>query len=232
MEYLLDTINLADIKTFTQHMPISGVTSNPSIIKKEGQIDFFSHMNAIRDIIGDMCSLHIQVSQKDYPGMMKDAEAILKGVDDQVYIKVPVTMDGVKAIKNLKAQGIHVTATAVYLTSQAFIACEAGADYVAPYYNRMEAMGIDAGRDIQSIADCIERYGYKTKILAASFKNVAQINQAIGAGAQAITSAPNLYKDVLTDARVADAVEVFCSDWTDIYGNCSIANLKDNNKEI
>ncbi len=225
MEYLLDTANLQDIQKFSRHMPVAGVSSNPSIIKKEGKVNFFSHMKTVRSIIGNQASLHIQVSQKDYTGMMKDAEAILNGVDDRVYIKVPVTMDGVKVIKELKAKGIHVTATAVYLIAQAYVACEAGADYVAPYYNRMEAMGMNAAADLKRIADYIDRYRYPTKILAASFKNVAQINQAIGVGAHAVTATPSLYEDILTNAVVAEAVDVFCDDWREVYGDSSIADL-------
>ena len=114
MEFLLDTANLEQIKKFNELAPISGVTSNPSIIKKEGKIDFFTHMRAIRDIIGPERSLHIQVVAQDFDGMIKDAESILKNVDQDVFIKVPVSEVGLRVIKVLKTREVHITATAVY----------------------------------------------------------------------------------------------------------------------
>ncbi len=225
MEYLIDTANLDTIRHYCEFLPLSGVTSNPSIVKNEGKLDFFSHMRKIREMIGMEATLHIQVTAQDYDGMMADAKAILNRVDDQVYIKVPVTMAGIKAIKTLKGENVNVTATAVYSKAQAFMALEAGADYIAPYYNRMEAMGIDAAAVLWDIAQIIERYQYPTKILAASFKNVAQIDAAILAGAQAITAAPEIYADALTGKIVKDAVDVFSADWSVNYGDRLISDL-------
>ena len=102
MKYLLDTANLDAIRYYTDIFPIAGVTSNPSIVKKEGKIDFFAHMNEIRSIIGMDKTLHIQVTAQDTDGMLRDAETILNKVDDQVCVKVPVTLEGIKAIKTLK----------------------------------------------------------------------------------------------------------------------------------
>ena len=101
MKYLLDTANLDAIRYYTDIFPIAGVTSNPSIVKKEGKIDFFAHMNEIRSIIGMDKTLHIQVTALDTDGILRDADTILKKVDDQVCIKVPVTLEGLKAIKAL-----------------------------------------------------------------------------------------------------------------------------------
>lgn len=225
MEYLLDTANIEEIKYYCKYLPISGVTSNPTIVKKEGKIDFFAHMREIREIIGMDKTLHIQVSAKDYDGMIADAEAILRNVDDKVYIKVPANMEGIRVIKELKSRGVNITATAVYSKSQSFMALEAGADYIAPYYNRMEAMGIDSCDVISSIAEIIDVYGYNTKILAASFKNTAQIDKAILSGAHSITSAPSIFKDSLSMKIVEDAVDVFCDDWKEVYGDNLISQL-------
>lgn len=177
MEYLLDTINLDDISRFCEYLPISGVTSNPSIIKKEGSIDFFSHMRQIRSLIGKEKTFHIQVTAEDTDGMLKDAEAILRHVDEGVSIKVPINWNGLKAMKHLKSQGVSVTGTAIYTINQGFLALEAGADYIAPYYNRMESLNIDPVDGIRAFASMIKQYGYGTKILAASFRNIAQVNK-------------------------------------------------------
>lgn len=100
MEYLLDTANLETIRKFIEYFPITGVTSNPTIVKREGNIDFIAHMNKIRSIIGQNRTLHIQVTATDVEGMLRDADAILNKVDNQVFIKVPVTMEGLKVIKS------------------------------------------------------------------------------------------------------------------------------------
>lgn len=225
MKYLLDTANLNEIRKNIDIFPIDGITSNPSIVKREGKINFFEHMNSIRSIIGMDKTLHIQVTSMETEGMLQDADTLLNKVDSQVYIKVPVTMDGIKAIKILKSHGIHVTATAIYGKSQAFLALEAGADYLAPYYNRMENIGIDSDGVIASIAEMIDRYQYPAKILAASFKNAGQVERAFESGAQAATVDPSILKNVLEQPQITNAVNVFENDWKSIFGNIPIAKL-------
>ncbi len=225
MNYLLDTANLESISKYSDYLPISGITSNPSIIKREGNIDFFEHMKKIRNIIGKNQSLHIQVTATDVNGMIKDAEAILKNVDDQVYIKVPVSMEGLKVIKILKKQGINVTATAIYTVNQGFLAIEADADFIAPYYNRMENLNINPEESIRSFAQMIDQYGYKTKILAASFKNIGQVNKAFMAGAQTATIDPLIIESALSMPDIAKAINDFNHDWQSIYGDTLISDL-------
>ena len=132
MEFIIDTVNLEDIKEAVEYMPIVGVTSNPSIVKKTSPKDFFQHMKEVRKIIGKERSLHIQVISKECDEIVKEAHRIIEEIDDQVYIKVPVSYEGVKAIKQLKSEGVNVTATAVYDLMQAYMALAAGADYIAP----------------------------------------------------------------------------------------------------
>jgi len=225
MEYLLDSANLETIKRFVEYFPITGITSNPSIVKKEGKIDFFAHMNKIRSIIGQNRTLHIQVTATDVEGMVRDADSILSKVDNQVYIKVPVTIEGLKVMKILKARGNNVTATAIYSKAQGFLALEAGADYMAPYYNRMENLEINAQDVIASFAKMISEYGYSTKIVAASFKNIGQVNKAFLAGAQTATLAPDVLEGAFAMPSIQKAVDDFTSDWKMIYGDKTIADL-------
>lgn len=178
MEFLLDTINLVEIKKYTGIIPLSGVTSNPSIVRNEEGIQFFDHMKKIRSIIGKEKTLHIQVVARDYAGMIKDAEALIEKIDSDVYIKVPTNEEGLKAIQELKSRGYNVTATAIYTKMQAYIAIAAGADYIAPYFNRMESLNIDPREAISEMAKEIARTKSGTKILAASFKNIGQVNAA------------------------------------------------------
>lgn len=227
MKYLIDSANLDEIRALSEYLPIAGVTSNPSIVKKEGSVPFFAHMREIRSIIGNLRPLHIQVTTTDYDGMMRDAEAVFRHVDEKVFIKVPVDFEGVKVIKALRRQGANVTATAVYGMDQAFMALEAGADCIAPYYNRMEALGVDAASVIGNIAGIIAHYGYETEILAASFKQPAQIDRAILAGAHSVTVAPDVLRGIFAKQVVADAVQAFSDDWTGLYGGKTLAELAD-----
>jgi len=227
MKYLIDSANLDEIRALSEYLPIAGVTSNPSIVKKEGSVPFFAHMREIRSIIGNLRPLHIQVTATDYDGMMRDAEAVFRHVDEKVFIKVPVDFEGVKVIKALRRQGANVTATAGYGMGQAFMALEAGADCIAPYYNRMEALGVDAASVIGNIAGIIAHYGYETEILAASFKQPAQIDRAILAGAHSVTVAPDVLRGIFAKQVVADAVQAFSDDWTGLYGGKTLAELSD-----
>ena len=225
MKYLIDSANLDEIRALSEYLPIAGVTSNPSIVKKEGSVPFFAHMREIRSIIGKLRPLHIQVTATDYDGMMRDAEAVFHHVDEKVFIKVPVDFEGVKVIKALRRQGANVTATAVYGMDQAFMALEAGADCIAPYYNRMEALGVDAASVIGNIAGIIAHYGYETEILAASFKQPAQIDRAILAGAHSVTVAPDVLRGIFAKQVVADAAQAFSDDWAGLYGGKTLAEL-------
>ena len=226
MKYMFDTINIEDIKHYSEFYPITGITSNPSIIKKEGKINFFNHFKCIRKIIGMDKSLHIQVVSEDYEGIMAEAAAIIKNVDDKVFIKVPVTEQGLKAIRALKAKGIGVTATAIYTKVQGLLAMEAGADFIAPYYNRMENMDIDPKEVISTFAAIIEQYHYSTIILAASFKNMGQVNTAFECGAQTATVQPALLHDALKMPVIKKAVEDFTTDFETVFGKgVSIVDL-------
>lgn len=225
MEYMLDTANIEMIKMGVEIFPITGVTSNPSIIKKEGKIDFFNHFRKIREIIGIEKTLHIQVVSEDCEGILKEAKAILESIDNKVCIKIPVNAEGLKAIKVLKAQGVTITATAIYTTAQGLLAMEAGADFIAPYFNRMENMNINPREVIKAFADMIEKYNYSTQILAASFKNIGQVNDSFAAGAQTATMAPEILLDALKMPAIEKAVDDFSKDWEVVFGKVSIADL-------
>lgn len=218
MEFIIDTVNLEEIKDAVEHMPIVGVTSNPSIVKATSPQNFFEHMRAVRDIIGQERSLHIQVISKECDEIVEEAHRILEEIDDQVYIKVPVSYEGIKAIKQLKKEGIKVTATAVYDLMQAYMALAAGADYIAPYVNRIGNLGSDPMELINELSNRIMMDGYDCKIIAASFKGVQQVRDSLNNGAQAITAPVAVLKQIFANPNIEKAVDDFNSDWYSIYG--------------
>ena len=218
MEFILDTVNLEEIKDGVDHMPIAGVTSNPSIVKKTSPEDFFGHRRKVREIIGKERSLHVQVISLDAETIVKEAHRILEEIDDQVYIKVPVSYEGLKAIKILKSERVNVTATAVYDLMQAYFALAAGADYIAPYVNRIGNLGADPMELISNLQDRIEDDGYDCKIVAASFKGVEQVKNAFNYGAEAITAPYAVLKQVFANPNIDKAVTDFNNDWYAVYG--------------
>ena len=225
MEYLFDTINVADIERFGTCFPYTGVTSNPSIIRNEGRIEFFEHFRRIRSVIGPQRSLHIQVVAQTRDEILKEADTILAKVDDSVYIKVPTTEEGLAAMQTLKRQGVRITATAVYTKVQGFMAIASGADFIAPYYNRVANLDVDPGELIGAIAAMIEAQQAPTKIVAASFKNIAQVNDALLAGAHAVTVRPDLLHEAFGAAAIGKAESDFAEDWAFVFGDSSIAAL-------
>lgn len=194
-------------------MPLAGVTSNPTIIKREGELDFFEHLKKVRELIGPQPSLHVQVVAKDTAGMVAEAKKLQAELGGNLYIKIPVTQEGLVAIKQLKQADFKVTATAIYTTMQGLLALEAGADYLAPYYNRMENLDTDPVALIAQLASAREKSTQKGKILAASFKNASQVTKALGAGAQAVTAGSDIYAASLADPAIAKAVSDFAIDW-------------------
>ena len=158
--------------------------------------------------------------------MLKEAEAIVNRLGKKnVYIKVPTNEEGIKTMKILKGRGYNVTATAIYTVQQAVMAASVGADYAAPYFNRMCNNNFDAPSAIAEMAEIYSMYGKDTKLLAASFKNTNQIMQALLAGAEAITASPELYTQMVESPLIDDAISRFAKDWNGLYGNKKIYEL-------
>lgn len=226
MEFMLDTIDLEKIRYYQAVLPLAGVTSNPTILKQAGKIDFYAHLKEIQTIIGS-ASLHVQVVGETVEEIICDAEEIIKHLDKEVYIKIPVNEAGLAAMKQLKQRGILLTATAIYTEFQGYLAIAAGADYLAPYYNRMENLNIDAADVIGTLVQEIDRTNSSSKVLAASFKNVAQVNQACRQGAQAITAGPDIFAQAFKMPAIQQAVTDFHNDWRE---NFTVETIKELSK--
>ncbi len=223
MKLLLDTANVGLIEKYNDIYDIAGVTSNPTILAREGGA-FRAQLLAIREIIGSK-ELHVQVVANTYEDMLHEAEFILKKFGAESYVKVPVNEVGIQLMKNLKLSGYNVTATAVYTVEQAILAASIGADYIAPYFNRMVKLGMDAAQNIRNIKSIYQQHNLKTQILAASFQSIEQITEAILAGADAVTASPELYTAMLSNPHVDEAIEKFAKDWQSAYGYHKIFEL-------
>ena len=216
MELMLDTANLAQIERGLAAYPAAGVTTNPSILAREGAAPLWDHLKKIRALCGPDRSLHVQVLGGTTDRIVAEAQRIRDELGEQVYIKIPVSPAGLPAIRQLSDQGIPVTATAVYDSLQGMLAAMAGARYIAVYFNRIEAMGGDPDRVIREIAASIREGG--AKVLAASFHRPEQLTRAYAAGAQGATVSPALLDEALGAPCIEKAVADFAADFHRVFG--------------
>ena len=217
MLYFADTADLYELEDLTDWFPLSGITTNPSILKKSGMklSSVFSELSRL----AANRMLHVQLISDDADDMVKEAlkyRSILKE-DVNLYIKIPVTPDGYKAMRLLKEQRFHITATAIFTQQQALVAAQTGADFVAPYVNRLEQYNSQGIQLIGDIAKSLNDFNLKTKILAASFKTVEQVQQANLAGAHAVTLNYDLLKMIIEHPLTEQAVEQFRKDGQSVY---------------
>ncbi len=224
MLYILDTADLKEIRHANEFYPLAGVTTNPSIIAKE-KTDFLKLLREIRSIIGPDKMLHVQTLATDAEGMVKEGELLKAALGENFYLKVPIGEEGLKATMILKEKGISVTMTAIFTPQQALLAAKAGAAFVAPYVNRLDNVGSDGINVVDQIVTQFELFGLPCQVLAASFKNVQQVQEAALRGCHSVTVAPdvlyNLIKHPLTDV----AVGLFEQDWQSVYGDKKVADL-------
>ena len=218
MIVMIDSANLEEIKYLFNYFPYDGVTTNPSILKKENR-NPFEQLNDIKNIIPKDTMLHCQVLSKNADEMVKEAEYIVEKLGKDTYIKVPVTEEGLKAISILSKKGINITATAIYTAMQGYMAAKAGAKFVAPYVNRLDNLGYDGVQVAKDIHTLLKNHNFDCKVVAASFKNSQQILELGKFGIEAITASfdvlRNLYIHPVTDKAVND----FCNDFEKIEDN-------------
>ena len=224
MKLILDTANLDDIRYFNTYYPIVGVTTNPTILSREGG-DIVKHLHEIRKIIGEEKELHIQVTETEYEKMIAEAKAIVKAFGKNTYVKIPATDVGLRATKTLSQEGYNVTVTAVLSAGQALLAANAGAKYVAPYVSRLENIcenGVETVAEIQQIFDAA---GCDTEILAASFKTAREVLEVALTGAGAATVSADVMKKLLAHTTTDTSIAGFASDWEKAFGKRTLGSM-------
>lgn len=225
MLYILDTADLKAIEHCSRYYPLAGVTTNPSIIAKE-KTDFYGLVKAIRSIIGEDKMLHIQTTADKAENMLREAERLKKNVGGNLYLKIPISEEGLRAATLLKDDDqIGVTMTAVFTPQQALISAMAGADFVAPYVNRLDNITGDGVGVVRDIVKLFERHALSCRVLAASFKNVQQVNDVALAGCHSVTVNADLMKQAISHPMTDSAVEGFTKDWRSVYGNKTILDF-------
>ncbi len=207
MKFFIDTANLAQIKEAQDMGVLDGVTTNPSLMAKEGikgQENILKHYVDICNIVtGDVSA---EVIATDFEGMVKEGEALAK-LHPRIVVKIPMIKEGVKAIKYFTEQGIKTNCTLVFSAGQALLAAKAGASYVSPFIGRLDDVSTDGLTLIEDIRIIYDNYGYETEILAASVRHPMHIIECAKIGADVITAPLSaiaaLLKHPLTDSGLA-----------------------------
>ncbi|TDQ56635.1 fructose 6-phosphate aldolase [Mesocricetibacter intestinalis] len=220
MELFLDTANLADVERLAKILPIHGVTTNPSIIAKEKR-PLLSALSELQQIIGKDKLLFAQTIAHDTQGMIKEAQYLREHIDNLI-VKIPVTAEGLSAIKALTQQGIPTLGTAVYGAGQGFLAALAGAKYIAPYVNRIDAQGGDGICAVRELNTLLRLHKPETKVCAASFRTPRQVLDCMLAGAGSVTVGPDVIELFIQDPAVFAAIDKFDQDWFRAFNKNSL----------
>ena len=224
MRILLDTANLDDIRYFNTYYPIEGVTTNPTILSKEGG-DPVAQLKAIREIIGEDKELHVQVTETEFEKIIEESRAIVDAFGINTFVKIPITDIGLRVTKYLSDRGIGVTVTAVLTAAQAMLASNAGAAYVAPYISRSENLCADGVGTVADIADIFEVSGTDTQILAASFKTAKEVLDVAVEGCHAATIGSSIMRMLLSHTATDTSIAGFEKDWKNAFGDTTLREL-------
>lgn len=211
MKFFLDTANVDQIKRINDLGLCDGVTTNPSLIKKEGR-DFKEVVTEIASIVDGPISA--EVTSYDYEEMVKEALEIAKWAEN-IVVKIPMTEDGLKAINTLSKKGIKTNCTLIFSVSQGLMAAKAGATYISPFVGRIDDMGEDGGELIYNLKQVLDNYGLKTEIIAASIRTNKHLEDAALAGAHIATIPGNLFEKLWTHPLTSQGIENFKKDWED-----------------
>jgi len=218
MKFFIDTANLDHIKETQDLGVLDGVTTNPSLMAKEGisgQENIINHYKAICEIVdGDVSA---EVISTDFDGMIKEAEE-LAALHPQIIVKIPMIKEGVKAIKYLADKGIKTNCTLVFSPGQALLAAKAGATYVSPFIGRLDDISTDGVELIAQIVEMYNYYGFETQVLAASIRHTMHIIQCMEAGADVATCPLNAILGLLKHPLTDIGLEKFLADYKKVNG--------------
>jgi fructose-6-phosphate aldolase, TalC/MipB family len=212
MKFFIDTANLDQIREAQELGILDGVTTNPSLMAKEGvkgHDNIMAHYKTICDIVdGDVSA---EVFATDYEGMIREGEE-LSSLNKQIVVKLPCTKDGIKAVKYFSSKGIKTNCTLVFSVGQALLAAKAGATYVSPFVGRLDDISSDGVELVAHIVEVYDRYGYGTQVLAASIRHTQHIIQCLDAGADVATCPLKAILGLLNHPLTDKGLETFIND--------------------
>ena len=210
MKFFIDTANLDEIREANELGLIDGVTTNPSLVAKEGDVDFKEHIAKICEMVkGDVSA---EVTSLDTEGMLREGRELAK-IAPNVVIKCPLTLDGLKATRTFRDEGTKVNVTLCFSAAQALLAAKAGATYISPFIGRLDDIGQDGMQLIRDIVQIYDNYGYATEVLAASIRHPMHIVDSALAGADVATIPFKVIQQLVKHPLTDKGLDAFLSDW-------------------
>lgn len=209
MKLFIDTANIDEIEEINHWGVISGVTTNPSLIAKEGR-DFKEVINEISNIVDGPISA--EVISLDSSGMVEEARELVK-IHENIVVKIPMTKEGLKAVKILSKENIKTNVTLVFSPSQALLAAKAGASYVSPFVGRMDDIGNEGMNIVEDIVEIYEMYNIPTEVIAASIRNSMHVLEAAKSGSHIATIPYNVFEQMVKHPMTDIGIERFLKDW-------------------
>lgn len=209
MKFFLDTANVEAIKTINELGLVDGVTTNPTIISREGR-DFETVIKEICDIIDGPVSA--EVTGLTANEMVDEARALSKW-HDNVIVKIPMTAEGLKATSILSKEGIKINVTLIFTVSQGLMAMKAGASYISPFIGRLEDIGTDPYQLIEALRDIIYIYGFGTEIISASIRSAAHVEAVAKLGSHIATIPETIFDKMVQHPLTKSGIDQFMNDW-------------------
>lgn len=218
---LIDSADIKKAREIERYYTIAGITTNPTILSKiEGSLE--DKLKELKEFTYGKYEVHVQTTESEVEKIVEETKKLRDYFGESFYIKIPVTKSGLEAMKLCSKEDIRVTATAILTPMQTLAAAKNGANYVAPYVNRMENVGQDAKEAILEISNLL--IDYPTEILAASFKNVKQVQDILRCGAEAVTIAPEIIEASIWHPYTDKSVFDFEKDWGNRFGDKKIVD--------
>jgi transaldolase len=210
MKFFVDTADINDIREMAETGLVDGVTTNPSLIHKSGR-DF---VEVVREICGIVSGpVSAEVVATDHKEMMREAE-VLRKIADNIAVKVPLTIDGLKTCKALSDDGTMVNVTLCFTANQALLAAKAGATFISPFVGRHDDIGFDGMQIISDIRMIYDNYDFGTEILVASVRHPVHVLEAAKIGADVMTAPPSVIKQLFKHPLTEKGLEAFLADWS------------------
>lgn len=212
MKFFIDTANLSEIREAYDLGILDGVTTNPSLMAKEGitgQANVMAHYKAICDIVDDNVSA--EVIATDFEGMIKEGRELAK-IDDKIVVKIPMIKEGIKSIKYFHGEGIRTNCTLIFSAGQALLAAKAGASYVSPFIGRLDDISFDGMDLISQIVHIYQNYNYQTEVLAASVRHSMHLIKCAEVGADVVTCPLKVITGLLNHPLTASGLATFLAD--------------------
>ncbi len=215
MKFFIDTASLKEIREAASLGILDGVTTNPSLIAKEGNVDFREHIRAICEIVDGPVSA--EVVGQDAGSMIEEGRENAR-IHPNVYVKVPCTADGLKACHAMHKEGIHVNVTLVFSAPQAIMAAKAGASFVSPFVGRLDDIGAEGMALIGQLVEIFDNYDFETEILVASIRNPLHLIEAARMGADIATMPFNVINQLIKHPLTDIGNKKFLDDWNAVQG--------------